>query len=182
MAPISKPRTATSVNEYTVVPLTIPATTAFPTQSTHYLYMRQNSVKIPTDTTAQELFLVNVPIDATESHIRALFAEQLGGARVATVEFEGARTGKKITAPVTSKAGKKRKRGVEAVVELPSTWDREVRASGATAVARFVDVASAEVALSAARKLGKKEVVWGGGNAKVPGLGVAREFLPIVPT
>ncbi|CAD0111836.1 unnamed protein product [Aureobasidium uvarum] len=181
----SSSRIPASVNDYTILPLSIPPTAAFPVATKHYLYLRPNAPKIATDTTPRELFIVNLPIDATEPHLRNLFAAHGGGARVERVEFEGARTGRKITAPVTSKSGKKRKRGGDGAeankVELPETWDRSVGRSGNTCVVVFVDAAAAEMGLKEVKKVIKagKEIVWGndGTSDKVPALGAASEFL-----
>ncbi|KAI7199184.1 hypothetical protein KC352_g20070, partial [Hortaea werneckii] len=117
--PSKPPHAATAVHEFTALPLTLPPVPSYPKKTTHYLYLRANNPKLPTEDTPREAFLVNLPIDATEPHIRALFAEQLGGSRIERIDFEGHRTGKGITAPVTSvKQGKKRKRS-----EAPSTGD-----------------------------------------------------------
>ncbi|KAH0359388.1 hypothetical protein KCU65_g9996, partial [Aureobasidium melanogenum] len=182
MAPIQSPsgRTPTSVNDYTILPLSIPPTDSFPQATKHYLYLRPNAPKVPTENTPRELFVVNLPIDATEPHLRSLFATHGAGARVERVEFEGTRTGKKLTAPVTSKSGKKRKRGGEAeakMEQLPELWDRRVGRSGNTCVVVFVDVAAMEMALKEVRKVVKagKEVIWDAeAGEKVPGLGAAR--------
>ncbi|THW14395.1 hypothetical protein D6D23_09400 [Aureobasidium pullulans] len=184
MAPATKSssRVPASVNEYTIVPLSIPPTASFPQATKHYLYLRPNAPKIPTDNTPRELFAVNLPIDATEAHLRALFATHGGGARVERVEFEGQRTGKKVTAPVTSKSqSKKRKRGEEKekLVELPEVWDRRVGGSGWTCVVTFVDVAAMEMGVKEVKKAvkGGEEIIWGEGvEGKVPGLGAASEF------
>jgi len=175
------------VNDFTVLPLRIPPVPAFPKETTHYLYLRANAPKVPTEDTPRELFLVNVPTDATETHIRSLFAEQLGGARIEGVAFEGARVGKGITAPVApvARRGKKRKRTtddgsvVEEVGLLPETWDRDLHRSGGTAVVTFVDRASLELALKEARKAGKgggKGLAWVGRGVegRVALLGSAR--------
>lgn len=189
MAP-SKPssRVPVTINEYTVLPLTVPSTHSFPTPTKHHLYLRANAPKIPTETTAREVFAVNIPVDATEAHIRSLFADQLGGPRVESVEFEGARTGasRKVTAPVAPavKKSRKRKRAEDGGEDgegarlLPETWDREVRRSGSTCVILFVDESSRDVALREARKASKsgREVVWGQGvEGRVPALGLSRE-------
>lgn len=186
MVPMPKSKIATQVQDFIVLPLRRPALPSFPKETTHYLYLRPNAPRVPTEDTPRELFLVNVPIDATEVHLRSLFAEQLGGARVENVDFEDARVGKGIKAPVSHTDGsksRKRKRGAEEssgeedVGLLPQTWDREVHRSGGTAVVRFVDRASAEMALREARRAAKAgtEVLWGAGvEDKVPPLGLAR--------
>lgn len=185
MAPVPKAVVPAQVNGFTVLPLRLPALPSFPKETTHHLYLRANSPKVPTSDTSRELFLVNVPVDATETHLRSLFANQLGGARTDNVVFEGTRVGKGITAPVAP-AKKKRKRGgdesvkealAEEVGKLPDVWDRECHRSGGTAVATFVDKASAELALKEAKKAVKigKKIVWGAGvEGKVPALGSAR--------
>ncbi|KAI5275394.1 hypothetical protein E4T47_01459 [Aureobasidium subglaciale] len=184
MAPAAKPsssssRIPASVNEYTILPLSIPPTDSFPHATKHYLYLRPNAPKIPTDNTPRELFVVNLPIDATESHLRSLFAECGAGARVERVEFEGQRTGRKVTAPVTSKSGgRKRKRWAEEkMVELPEMWDRRVGRSGNTCVVTFVDAAAAEMCVKEVKRSVKagKEIIWGAGlgGDKVPALGAA---------
>lgn len=191
MAPSQKLAVATTVNDFVALPLRFPALPSFPKETTHYLYVRANTPKVPTADTPRELFLVNVPSDATETHIRSLFADQLGGARIENVAFEGARVGKGITAPVAP-ARRKRKReqegleGEEAAVaaaaaqvgHLPETFDRAVHRSGSTAVATFVDKASAELALKEAKKATKasaKPITWAAGlESKLPPLGSAR--------
>lgn len=116
---------------------------------------------------------MNIPVDATEAHLRALFADRLGGGRVEDAGFEGTRNaGKGMKAQFirsTDSRGKKRKRGSsdaeaenEEVGALPETWDRALHRSGGTAVVRFVDRASAELALRSARRAAKsrREITW----------------------
>lgn len=187
---MAKRKIATQVQDFTVLPLHIPALPSFPQETTHYLYLRANAPRVPTDDTPRELFLVNVPVDATDLHLRSLLADQLGGARVEDVDFEDAKVGTGIKAPIIradSRRGKKRKRGVEATADavseadevglLPEIWDRDLHRSGGTAVVRFVDRTSADMALREARRAVKtgKEVTWGAGvSNKVPPLGSAR--------
>ena len=181
MVPKPDSKVATQVLDFTILPIRRPAITSFPKKTTHYLYIRSNVPRLPTEDTPRELFLANIPVDATETHVRALFVEYLGGVRLESVVFEDARVGKGIKAPVVH--GKKRKRGVEdgddgqEVGQLPDIWDREVHRSGGTAVVKCVDRPSAEIALREARKVAKgvKEIVWGGSaDQKVPQLGRAR--------
>ena len=183
MVPMPKEKIATQVHDFTVLPLRFPALPAFPKETIHYLYLRPNAPRVPTEDTPRELFLVNVPTDATDLHLKSLFADQLGGARVEGVDFEDARTVKGIRAPVVRHTGKKRKRSDDdeeigaQVGPLPETWDRQLHRSGGTAVVRFVDRASAEMALREARRAVKsgKEIIWGAGvEGKVPPLGSSR--------
>ncbi|KAK5130842.1 hypothetical protein LTR08_001614 [Meristemomyces frigidus] len=179
---------AATVNDFVALPLHSPPTPAFPKPTTHYLYLRAHTPKLPSEDTPRQLFLVNIPVDSTETHLRSLVADQLGGARVEGVAFESARVGKGVTAPVApaSKAGKKRKRGIRdadgeviapEVGQLPEVWDRELQRSGGTAVVTFVDKASADLALKRARKAVKdgSKIVWGlGVEDRLPPLGSAR--------
>ncbi|CZT41645.1 related to RRP7 Protein involved in pre-rRNA processing and ribosome assembly [Rhynchosporium secalis] len=187
------------IKGYTVLPITIPSTPAYPKPTTHTIYLRPHAPKIPTENDSRSLFLVNVPIDATSAHLRAIFTTLLGAGRFESVSFEHENKTSDST-PTTSLAligGKKRKRGDDvreaASAGLPQIWDRELRKSGSTAVVILVDSRSVEGALKAARKLGRRAAkgkdveegtgcVWGEGvligkakdKSSVPALGSAR--------
>lgn len=180
------PRTPTNVQSYTVLPLTIPPTSSFPSKTTHYIYARPHEPKLPTPTISRELFLVNIPIDSTTTHIRSLFADQLGGARVEDVAFDASNPSTAAPAAPATKS-KKRKRGAEqssteAASALPATTERALHHSGASAVVRFVDNAAAELAMREVKKAAKsgRDVVWGksarrgGAEDPLPPLGAAR--------
>ena len=181
------------IGEYTVLPISIPSTPAYPKRTTHTLYLRPHTPKIPTAHDERSLFLVNVPIDSTVAHLRAMFASLIGAGKVEDVTFEQER---KSVMPsrevaVVGSSSKKRKRGIESSevsggVNLPQIWDRELRRSGSTAVVVLVDAKSAESVLKAIRKLHKSSTkdqgsswpVWGEGiegkKNEVPELGSAR--------
>jgi ribosomal RNA-processing protein 7 len=178
------------INSYTILPLTIPPTPAYPKRVTHTLYLQRHTPKIPTETDARSLFLVNVPIDSTSAHLRAVFTSLIGVGRFESVSFEhernSATTGNEL-AVVNKKSAsgsKKRKRGSEAIEEvqedLPQIWDRELRRSGSTAVVVLVDSKSVESTLKAIKKIHKSKntkewPVWGEGvEDKLPKLGSAR--------
>lgn len=191
----------TQISDYTILPLTIPATASYPHQTTHTLYLRPHAPKIPTADSSRSLFLVNVPIDSTHSHFRAIFTNLLGAGKFEDIVFENQRSStstsstvailEKNTAQNKIGNGKKRKRGqdedVKVEVGLPETWDREVRGSGSTAVVVLVDERCVELAIKSILKLHKKAAkskskgsenvwpVWGEGlNTDVPNLGSAR--------
>ncbi|KAG9205453.1 Ribosomal RNA-processing protein 7 [Epicoccum nigrum] len=198
MAPekTTKRKAPSIVADFTILPLTLPTLSGLPAshESTqHYLYIKPHEPSAYTATAERSLFVANVPIDASESNIRALFAEQLGGARVESVDFDASvparplhkrwkqekRGDDEIEA---GQRGKKRKRNdaevvAEGVVEdedsaLPALWASEVRRSGSAAVVVFVDKRSARGALKeiqAAVKSGRA-VQWKAGS----GLGVER--------
>ncbi|KAH7399906.1 ribosomal RNA-processing protein 7-domain-containing protein [Cadophora sp. MPI-SDFR-AT-0126] len=166
------------IGEYTILPLTIPSTSANPKPTTHTIYLRPHAPKIPTENDSRSLFLVNVPIDSTSAHLRALFTSLIGAGRFESVSFEHEK--KSTTPPITTLAiagtgpNKKRKRGDDAPssegldLPLPQIWDRELRKSGSTAVVLLVDERSVEGAMKAAKKLGKKSkegerYIWGDG-------------------
>lgn len=184
MAPMATSKVATTVNDFMVLPLHMPASASFSQESTHYLYLRANTPKAPTENTPREVFAVNVPADTTEKHLRSLFANQLGGVRVESVAFEGARVGKGISAPVAPvQQSKKRKRDdeeegatAEEVGLLPEVWDRELHRSGGTAVVTFVDRASAELALKEVKRAikHKTKISWPGDKGIAAPLGSAR--------
>jgi ribosomal RNA-processing protein 7 len=176
------------IGDYAILPLAIAPSTS-PTPTTHTLYLRPHAPKIPTEDDSRSLFVVNVPVDSTPAHFRAVFVSLIGAGRFESITFEHDK--QKPSAPsqaieVAAKRGKKRKRAVDEDVsevdtQLPPVWDRELRRSGSTAIVVLVDETSAEAALKAVRKLHKssekegKWPVWGEGvEGKVPALGSAR--------
>ncbi|KAJ4292562.1 hypothetical protein N0V90_009225 [Kalmusia sp. IMI 367209] len=184
----------TTVADFIVLPLALPSLLGLPPScddAKHYVYVRAHAPSIATESSARSLFIANVPVDASETNIRALFAEQLGGARVEGVDFDSS-----IPAVVEHKRfksneksggtgesrGKKRKRGeadivAEGVVEdeesaLPRIWNGELRRSGACAVVTFVDKGSMRGALKEVSTAVKerRNITWPGGET----LGVER--------
>lgn len=182
---------------YNILPLSLPPLPSFPEATTHYLYLVPHHPKIPTPTASRSLFLVNVPFDSTETHIKHLLSSQIGlpAGRIEDVRFEGQRrkvsgideaSGLKAS---QHKKSKKRKRGSSGgTIEdlegtaLPSVWDRDLQTNGLTAVVLFVDRASMDAALKAviSTRKEKREPIWGEGlDDKVPALGSA-SWSPIV--
>ncbi|OJJ48093.1 hypothetical protein ASPZODRAFT_130019 [Penicilliopsis zonata CBS 506.65] len=175
---------------FSILPLQLPGTPVLPEPATHYLYLRPHEPRVPDLDSVRSLFVVNIPIDTTEAHLRHLFGTQLSAGRVERVEFEDAPTGKAHSAPAIAAQGnlvksKKRKRVTADElqsqldeVRLPASWDRQLQKSGARAIVVFVDKPSMEASLKAARKVGKKgksTIVWGEGiEDRVPSLGLAR--------
>jgi ribosomal RNA-processing protein 7 len=174
-------KTPTKINEYLVLPIKLPDRIVESTL--HYLYLRRHAPKVATPGDSRSLFAVNVPVDSTEAHLRGLFS-RIGGGMVDSVVFDGEDKNKRKeeAAPADSK---KRKRVDEADVEAAATvttWDRELRRSGSTAVVVFVDKASVEITLKAVSKASKVKKqgevpVWGEGISdanKIPALGISR--------
>jgi ribosomal RNA-processing protein 7 len=203
MAPEAPPKskkakaTPKTVADFTILPLTLPTLPGLPDQyndAKHYLYVKPHEPNISTADDERSLFIANIPIDASETNIRALFLEQLGGSMVERVEFDASvpaqpmhKRWKSDTASKDGegeKRGKKRKRTddaaviAEGVVEnadsaLPRLWTSELRRSGSGAVVVFVDKKSARGALKEVQKAVKegRSVSWKGGE----GLGVERK-------
>lgn len=181
---------------YNILLLSLPPLPSFPTAATHYLYLALHQPKVPSPTASRSLFLVNVPFDATEAHIKRLLSGQidLPAGRIEDVLLEGQRrqhinvTEQDSSNQKPANRGKKRKRGSGGVAALdnaegsalPSTWDRDLQVNGLTAVVLFVDRASMDAALKAAKSARKerKDLIWGEGmEGKVPALGSASEPL-----
>ncbi|KAG9245176.1 ribosomal RNA-processing protein 7-domain-containing protein [Calycina marina] len=163
----------------------IPATAAFPTPATHTLYLRPHAPKIPTETDSHSLFIVNVPVDSTAAHFRAIFYSLVGPGRFESITFAHQKSKTEPSpqsAELAPRKGNKRKRSETAEVEteLPQIWDRQLVTSGGAAVALLVDDKSLEMVLKAVRSLHKsskasKWPIWGEGVAdKVPAIGMAR--------
>ena len=178
------------VGDYHVLPLQLPSHPALSFEATHYIYFKSHIPKIPTKEPSHALFLVNIPIDSTETHLKHLFSSQLGlpAGRIQEVRFEDtpSKTHSNVK-PITveKKKSKKRKRAVDdgeeiGLIEstLPSTWDRQLRASGSTAIVAFVDKASLDAAFKVARAVhgNERKIVWGHGiEEKLPALGSQRK-------
>ncbi|KAI4208238.1 MAG: hypothetical protein LQ346_000118 [Caloplaca aetnensis] len=179
------------ISGYRILPLSLPPLPSFRDTATHYLYLQPHQPKLPTPTAARSLFLVNVPFDATELHIKNLLSIQIGlpHGRLEEIQFAGSKS--KVgrvedapTKPGKGKQGKKRKRGQESGsieevegIALPAVWDRELRKKGLTAVAIFVDRPSMDAAFKAVKRIRKDGTtpVWGeGSEGKIPALGDQR--------
>lgn len=197
--------TPTAVADFTILPLTLQKLPSLPEQyqdAKHYIYVKPHEPSIPSADDERSLFIANIPIDASENNLRALFADQLGGSMVERVEFDApipaqplhkrwksdhpkAASGRKEVD--AEKRGKKRKRSLaddeamiaEGVIEdeqsaLPRLWNAELRRSGSGVVVIFVDKRSARGALKEVSQAVKegRTISWKGGE----GLGVEREY------
>ena len=177
------------ITGYTILALSLPPLASCPFSAYHYLYLAPHEPRIPSATAARSLFLVNIPLDATEAHIKHLFSSQLGlsHGRIEDVHFEshkksvGPDDGMSPQPSTHENRGKKRKRihvnspiDEEEAARLPTTWDRDLQPNGGTAVVIFVDRASMEAVLRETKRKRKdrKEIVWGDGiEDKLPKLG-----------
>ncbi|KAI1177684.1 ribosomal RNA-processing protein 7-domain-containing protein [Nemania sp. FL0916] len=172
------PDPTTSSEGYLTLPISIPPLPSYPVQVTHYVYLRRNAPKIATPNDSRSVYLVNVPVDSTDAHFRALFASLVGAGRFESITFEQEKRGHKAShepaqAERLAKHHKKRKREDEelqetkdeAAAELPDTWTRELHRSGSYAVALLADEKSVDLVLKAVKKLrkSKKYPIWGEG-------------------
>ncbi|KAL9604255.1 MAG: hypothetical protein Q9219_000653 [cf. Caloplaca sp. 3 TL-2023] len=178
------------ISGYRILPVSLPPLPSYPVSATHFLYVHPHEPKLPTPTAVRSLFLVNIPFDSTELHIKNLFSSQIGlpQGRIEEIQFADSKKNtapgeNAVPGPLKEKRGKKRKRdpGIGAIEDLegaalPATWDRELRTQGLTAVVVFVDRASMDVAYKTVKKIRKADAipVWGEGlEGKVPALGSA---------
>ncbi|PWW75640.1 hypothetical protein C7212DRAFT_297577 [Tuber magnatum] len=163
------------IPEYTILPITLPATPLVGA-ATHFLYLRKHSPKQSALHDPRSLFAVNIPIDATTAHFRALFSS-IGSGRVEKVIFDGG-------GGAMRGIGKRKRESEEEEGEGEEdedggeVWDRRLRKSGSTAVVVFVDKSSRDVAIKAARKVSNtRRPVWGDGisaGVNIPALGISR--------
>jgi ribosomal RNA-processing protein 7 len=180
------PKLISTVGDYSILPISIPPTTSYPVPAVHHIYVRPHAPKIPTASDSRSLFLVNVPIDSTEQHIRSIFASLLGAGRFETVIFENERRNAPVSMETQlvekTKGNKKRKHSdvaensEDSGSDLPRVWNRPLHRSGSTAVAVLADEKSVELALKATKKANKsgEYPVWGAGVSKAAALGSAR--------
>ncbi|EXJ66509.1 uncharacterized protein A1O5_10178 [Cladophialophora psammophila CBS 110553] len=168
------------------LPLQLHASGSFPREATHYLYLKPHDPKIPDEDTPRSLFLVNIPVCATEQSLKHLFTTQLEGGRIQEIYFSENAPGKQ---PVPAKkSSRKRKRMTVEEIEagldkysLPNVFDSEIQKSGATAIVVFVDKASMELTLKAAARRAAKSgtsITWEDvarlGSNEMPRLGLTR--------
>jgi ribosomal RNA-processing protein 7 len=200
-APKKSRATPKTVGDFTVLPLTLPTLPGLPescNDAKHYIYVKPQEQNIATADDDRSLFVANIPVDASESTIRALFQEQLGGMMVERVDFDASVPAETMHKRWKSDApkkdvgggggGKKRKRTnaddaaviAEGVVEdadsaLPKLWNTALRRSGSGAVIVFVDKKSARGALKEVQRAVKegRTITWTSGES----LGVGSKLL-----
>lgn len=169
------PRT---ISGYLILPIALPPLPSLPVAATHYLYVRTHEPKILDPSSQRSLFLVNIPFDSTDAHIRTLFSTQLGlpSGRVEQIQVGSTEKKPVISEPLAKTSpklsSKKRKRDADSEfspgldqAQFPSTWDQILLPSGSHAVVIFVDRASMEAALTAVKKARKSttQIQWGDG-------------------
>lgn len=187
----SKSSIPLQISGHYIISLSLPPLPSFSTPAMHYLYVSKHQPKNPTPTAPRSLFLVNVPFDATDHHIKHLLSTQLSlpNGRIEDVHFEGEENKAHetnealIEHPGDVKKTKKRKRisversaDMTETAKLPHTWDRNLHGVGQTAVVMFVDRASADAVIKAIKTVRKqrKQLTWGEGvENELPTLGLA---------
>jgi Rrp7 RRM-like N-terminal domain len=114
-----------SINNFTLLPITLPSSVPSVPSATHILYLRRHEqppqppALISTEP-SRTIFVVNVPVDSTKEILRGLFAS-LGG-RSENVEFHGQNNDEAIHTENLS---------------LPEIWDRRLCPTGSTAHITF---------------------------------------------
>ena len=164
------------VGGFVALPLRFPATRAWNIETHHWLYVKPNQPKQDlSGHEERELWIGNVPIDATENSIRSVVTALIGAGRVEEVRFEAEGRKKQDISKSTHVKRKNSPNELEAVHSLPRITERDVHMSGGTAVIRLADRASAELTLKAARKRAKRgeDVQWEP-DSSAPALGSAR--------
>ncbi|KAI0134139.1 ribosomal RNA-processing protein 7-domain-containing protein [Xylariales sp. AK1849] len=171
--------------EFSVLSISIPPLPSYPVQTTHYVYLRRNA-KIVTPNDTRSLYLVNVPVDSTEAHFRAVFTSLVGAGMFEGITFErdakAAKSSHEPAQAVKLAAMRKRKREDleaqnkkdEAASQMPEVWTRPLHRSGSTAIVLLADEKSVDLVLKAVKKLqkSKKYPTWGEGvGDKAPPLG-----------
>ena len=178
-------RTPRSVAGFAVLPIQFPVSAVLPIPSKHYIYMKAHDPQLPNPDASRSLFVANIPVTATELHLKHLFATQLSAGRVEHVEFSSSpNIPQAERAKSDPKHGRKRKRVTLKDVQielqshqLPDVWTRALHSMGAHAVVVFVDRPSMEVSLKAAKRAVKllPRIVWGEGiEDRIPMLGLQR--------
>ncbi len=172
------------VSGFVALPVVLAPPVACLSNAAHYIYLRPHDPKVADEDATRSLFLVNIPVTTTETHLRHLFGTQLSAGRVERIHFSQDARGRTSVALGKAARGKKRKRVTAEEVEagldaykLPKTVDGEMHASGATAIVVFVDRPSMELTLKAAKKAAKlgHDIVWGSGiEEKLSPLGLQK--------
>lgn len=175
-------KAAREVADFLALPVLLRSSLTESEPATHYLYLKAHDPKVADEDAARSLFLVNIPVTTTVSHLKHLFAVQLDAGRVEQVHFS--EDGHSRAGIASGSKSRKRKRltanEIEAGLDkhrLPHVSDREFKTTGSTAVVVFVDRPSMELSLKAARKATKagQEIVWGDGiEQRLPTLGLKR--------
>jgi ribosomal RNA-processing protein 7 len=170
---------------FVVLPVEFPVSSVLPVPSKHYIYLKAHDPLIPDSNAARSLFIVNVPVTATELHFKHLFSSQLAAGRVERVDFNTPTTTSRTDHAKTDiQSGRKRKRVTEEDIQLelrlhqlPPVWTGTFHPSSSHALVVFVDRPSMEASLKAAKRAAKlsSRIIWGKGmEDRVPGLGLQR--------
>jgi ribosomal RNA-processing protein 7 len=170
---------------FVVLPVEFPVSSVLPVPSKHYIYLKAHDPLTPDSNAARSLFIVNVPVTATELHFKHLFSSQLAAGRVERVDFSTPTTTSRTDQAKTNiQSGRKRKRVTEEDIQLelqlhqlPPVWTGTFHPSSSHALVVFVDRPSMEASLKAAKRAAKlsSRIIWGKGmEDRVPGLGLQR--------
>lgn len=188
---MSKSRTPSSLAGFVALPVVLQSK-ALGKDVKHYIYIKAYEPKIPDEESPRALFLVNIPVTATEAQLRHLITTQIGGAHVQSVYFagqDGASSTSSSSALIATTKGTpkepattlgKRKRPAQESAEeisarlstfsLPSTKPSSFHTTGSSAIAIFLDRPSRDLTLRACQKTARslasnktKPIIWSAG-------------------
>ena len=170
---------------FTILPVMLPETPAFPYVVNHYLFIKRHEARDPHESVERSLFIANVPVLTTEAHIKHLFKSQLQAGIIERVEFSDATSSTgAVSSKQLQKTGRKRKRitadDLESQLEaykLPQILDESQHVLGSQCVAVFVDKPSSEAALKAVNRASrsKEPSLWGESiESQLPPTGLER--------
>ncbi len=160
--------------DFTVVTINMPPTSFQKTAVKHYLYMRQNVPKPPAVDDERTLFIANVPVDSSETCIKALFSSlggrtesvrfsalKDGGKYISETDLDQAETDNEDSSDVTEDkdGGTDDMKRLRQAARLPKTWTCELNKSGSAAHVTFVEKAELKAVLRNAKK-GSIKLTW----------------------
>ncbi|KAF2858235.1 hypothetical protein K470DRAFT_272595 [Piedraia hortae CBS 480.64] len=147
-----------TLTDYTTLPLSLPPQPSFPTKAKHYIYIRTHTPNLPTATSNRELFLSNIPLDATPQGLKSIFSG-LGGGKIEHITFDEAAPSRGLRKKQLGRRKRRASTAGEEVGTLPRTVERELHPSG-RAIVRFVDGVSRDAALREVKRMSKKGMEW----------------------
>ena len=144
----------------------------------HYIYVKAYEPKIPDEESSRALFLVNIPVTTTQTHLKQLFSEQMPAGHVQNVHFASnvqSTSSQSLIATTRTKPeptvlGKRKRSQLSSTeyeaklmdLSLPDIQPTRLHATGSTAIVIFLDRTSRDHALRACRKAAKSSsnLIW----------------------
>ena len=154
------PRLPREVAGFSILPVTLSGSTAYPKDVKHYLFIKRQESPDDDEKSERSLFITNIPSLTTELHIKHMFKTQLRAGLVDHVVFSDEGNVREASIPPQhNRNGRKRKRITADALDnslesfkLPSTWTGTPHVLGSNCVATFIDKANADMALKAVKR------------------------------